>query len=197
MRDVYDERSCTGSLLALGRSPMWIRTLIVSAILTGCLTMPARAGTRQTDAAFTPIVSQLTSATSVPIRLPASMPASYAQVGRFYASIVTDLTNANFYEVSLGSTSSCAGAHFCTVAEFVGEVSSNDSTPLGSTSVTLPNAVEGYFTPGRCGSSCGYARLDWISGIYRYVVFTRYEPKPVDSLAFAKTMITGVAAPRP
>lgn len=122
------------------------------------------------------------------------MPTLYAQVGTLYASILTDLTNANFYEVSLGSTSSCAGAHFCNIAEFVGEVSSNDGTPLGSTKVTLSNTVQVYFTPGQCGSSCGYSRLDWISGTYRYVAFTRYEPKPVNSLALANSMITGVAS---
>lgn len=160
--------------------------------LTGLKVMGQQNAT--VDPVFSGILSKLRSSTSVPVLLPASMPELYASYPSLYASISQSVTNTNAYEVLLDDQQNCNHASACAVASFLGEVSSYDSAPLGTTKVTLSKSTQGYFTPGRCGSSCGRSRIDWISGSYRYAVFVGFEHVPLESVKLANSMITGAAS---
>ncbi len=174
----------------------FVKTLAASSTLfvAGVIVVKAATQARQVDPVFSSIMSGLTSATSVPVLLPASMPELYASHPSLYASVSQSVTGTNAYEVLLDDEQSCNHAHACAVASFLGEMSSTDSTTLGTVKVTLANGVQAYFTPGQCGSSCGASRLDWISGQYRYAVFTSFEPTPAETTKLANSMITGVAS---
>ena len=62
------------------------------------------------------------------------------------------------YEFEIGAVRNCDQATACFVAVFSAR---RGAKPDGKRKVTLANGRKGWFTPSRCGASCGAATLQW------------------------------------
>jgi hypothetical protein len=113
---------------------------------------------------FQPILSELTAKTTIPIRLPQSLPPTGSNP--LYANLVKATPTS--YRIELAFVPDCYGASACRFGELGGDKITQNLPPLQGKKTVLSKGITGYYTPAVCGANCSDGVLVWQQEGVRY-----------------------------
>lgn len=172
--------------------------LILVSLNLGCSVKAAvndGVGARVVPTVFESAYQQLSSATSIPVLLPTSMPPAALRSPDSdlpeYTSI--DLAEADAYEVNFDATPDCFGAGYCNFGFMGAERMTADTESVDQryafyldpnyqpikrseepiSEVQLADGITGIFIPWVCGANCNTAKVYWEQDGIRYYVGIR------------------------
>ena len=137
----------------------------LAGVLLACFSLAGQS-VAEVDPAFRPVIEELRTKVSIPLRLPAKLPDLGQGSDPVYA--IVERATAYSYTIVLGYTPDCNGASVCRIGSLSGAAAGQKK--LRGKAVRLSRGITGRYTEAECGANCSDSVISWQEGRNQYSV---------------------------